>query len=802
MESFHGDISSNPFQSDGLPEENPQAGGEASKIPRDIFEKIGVDLTVPDPDNMEFTHSAKPITSIQSFLREAFEEVSLEEEPFDEKKSAISSILSTQIKQLLQGDLYNDEAEDNPFPEEILRTQKTLKVAIEPPDVPKERENPQLTRRPGTRDLGASKVAMLGASLMPAKLLPSGPGLGEAAKAHKQGVSKAKEFSKVLITPKNVGEILKEMASNDGMDVKVLERLFKKYGAKVVDGSFLLQQVNSIVDEDQKKAALKHFVKFQLIALGHNFSIGGKIKLSPKNLLKLKFKDTQVELEGWYQSNTHLKLLHSLQNHFEKASSSKLDPEMKKTILESIATTITFREMKPDYEMLLQQWKEGKPIAIPTGWEGHAVEITLYKDYLVYSNRGQQTEEFVSGIHVYKIGKLDQINVDFLKKLHDCKGSFKERAKYFEDPTDKRGMHAKLDLKGPPIYSISKKNQSVGNCAWVSTKCGFQAELFLLHYEKLLDNIKKTVEFGKYCDEKVKEFEKGFTRYDPKKENVGYIKVFKDSLKYFITDEKLKDEIDKMENPYQQIQSDENFKKRFIAAIRGNKDLVHKFLLRTNKEQSIMDDAANLARRDFKNWDVDHRKSEWEFFCDFLSQQNSEGEILPNNVEFKILAQVFAKFYKVKSSQDPLQLDSTKQLVEVASKSMNHLAHQMLKKKDYTIEDAIVTAPVKGEMTEEIVKAILEDKSPGAFMIWDNGKGELSLTFKQKDVNGVVKIRTEKMRKKGDGSYSLDVLVPPKTVKTVKDVMSVLEEDFLLSSYPVLDEKYIIRELTGNEKLD
>lgn len=280
-----------------------------------------------------------------------------------------------------------------------------------------------------------------------------------------------------------------------------LGKMMRKYGPEIINPEYLKRKIDAIEDPQLRKSAERNFIRYELKLAGHEFSIGGSI--APKGLAAKSFWEkikrffqklfelsnpSKVRFEGWNQSITHAKLASSLLEHFETPQFSGMYSEKERVLLiESYKKSVFFSNdpliRKVSSSELLEDWKAGKPVIIPTGWSGHSTEVVLYQDKLVYANRGEASDHFPRpGILIYTINHPEKMTVSLIRRIRKSYLPAKLNQTFLENPNSKSALIRTLGLE--KFYFLAKSSQKVGNCTWVSAKGGFEGLSVLFELEK------------------------------------------------------------------------------------------------------------------------------------------------------------------------------------------------------------------------------------------------------------------------------------------------------------------------------
>ncbi|MBA2367896.1 MAG: hypothetical protein H0V82_02595 [Candidatus Protochlamydia sp.] len=593
------------------------------------------------------------------------------------------------------------------------------------------------------------------------------------------------------IPPKEVKSILKACIKYKFSEFL---KFYQKYGDQMVDSEYLLNQINLIKDSGERKSAIKHLLKFQLTMIGHSMSVGGKIKYKETSFINsiLNNNTSKFKLEGSWRHTQYLKLAQSLEQF--ALSNKNMGP-----FLEAIKEGVLITNIpcdKIDYEEILKRVKEGKPVTIPTGWLKHAVNITISNGRLAYSNKGQRSDYWQeSGIKIYEIVDPNVITVDFLKKIISMRDKkFEEASVYFENPAC---MVSDLGLK--ELVFIRKSDQKVGNCAWASAKCSFHAMLAMdlelekdLELEPLLEkyfdfkfinkvkdlenlefNQNISLEYKKYIDKQLQSFEPNFIRSRPYQK----LEMLSKNLDIYINFKRENGESD--EDMFKRLPTDFNYAVKDCYLGLTNQINAKKLLPAT----SI-----------FKNWDVEHRKKEYEFFINFLKINNNSNQLISNNEELKLLGEVFYKFSK---SDKLARYEKTSDNALGFGKQIYDLAKESFNDKNYSISDAVISLnKIKDIITmtgdqrsTEFTKELLNGCSPGCFIITERD-GVVNLNFNDKN-SSIKSINLNKVK------------INNKAPNTLKELMEyVKNETGAEGAFPVNNQKQIDRLIINKTSLD
>lgn len=267
-----------------------------------------------------------------------------------------------------------------------------------------------------------------------------------------------------MATKSNNPDILKYLLDKQ-LELPLSRKTFLKVSEEEIDNKNKLNTVN------------RRNTKLNLIKeAGHILGLNGTVTVKDKN------KTEQIECEG-------IDTLDGL-NFFL----NYLEAYTKQFPLQSKMHTHTFWKMiiasfqaavKYDSKTLHDRYHQNKLVVIHTGWEGHAVMIGLYKDYLVYCNRG---ESLVSTtLNVYKLADKSYVTPEYIAKLNN--NSTRGMSEILGFILGKNSILDSLT----PIVSFPAKHQKVGNCLSANSKSLIRGLLYLLEQDLSLSLAAKDV---------------------------------------------------------------------------------------------------------------------------------------------------------------------------------------------------------------------------------------------------------------------------------------------------------------------
>lgn len=413
------------------------------------------------------------------------------------------------------------------------------------------------------------------------------------------------------MSPKEIHKALDNLnIINVNTNIKDFDVIVNKYGTKITNPNYLLAQINTIEDKHLRNSALNKLAQFQVKVLGLEFGIGGEFEIKNKKSNSfIKWIDHKifgstrtVPIDGYERAKSHAKVANSVENF--SLAHPKLTEEIGRDDVEKVIEalnksakyTIASKTIDTQAKEILEDIRKGNPVTIPTGWAGHAVEVTIYKGLLCYTDRGGGVDP---KLRVYQ---LDTNNIDkaFIKKLLSKDTLItKERSNWFES---KNGMIK--DLGAIEFGRFQADSQEIGNCTMVSAQSGAEALLLLLK-----------------LDGKVQTF------FENRQKFVNYKNTLSKNSKEW-TEEETRN-VDELSQKMRNSKS---------VATSSHKD-VKKFM---------------------QNCEFETRKEEFKFFVQMINNiKNSDraGKIFSEATEFQILSEMCNKFYNVNYRQKIEEFD-------------------------------------------------------------------------------------------------------------------------------------------------
>lgn len=244
------------------------------------------------------------------------------------------------------------------------------------------------------------------------------------------------------------------------------------FGFEILDPKSLLELIKTFIPVSKQVEYRKNFLAVLCNQIGHEWSLRTELKVG----------EGSIKTEGSYSEFSKAYMASSIRDFFQESTptSSILTKEEKSDLAEMIQRATRYANDSSAAEAL-KDYRAGKMVSISTGWYKHTVEVIVYKDYLVYINRGEK-DESKHNMRIFKIDK-QKVNEEWFKKImvNPQKKAESERGKQM-DFFDRGGMINELGLI--EIGTVMKTDQKVGNCSFANAKGGFQAGIILTLLEK------------------------------------------------------------------------------------------------------------------------------------------------------------------------------------------------------------------------------------------------------------------------------------------------------------------------------
>ena len=228
-----------------------------------------------------------------------------------------------------------------------------------------------------------------------------------------------------------------------------LKKLLYRYGAKL---SFA-----------------QDFIQAKL--LGHRYELLGQV-----DIVNAAGRFIEINYEGFFLEFTLDVILNSLRRYQNNFSSRHLRPyfdNLEKLIaafsnaqalLKYQRYTLNIKDHTHSIDALLDQ----ELLLLPVAYEGHAIALIKYKNWLVRCDRGENNHREGS-IVIYECQHAYAWDNEFCKQL-----IYARQSREFLT----QGIHRRLGLVA--IANLPIQGQSIGNCSWANIEASIPAMLFLL----------------------------------------------------------------------------------------------------------------------------------------------------------------------------------------------------------------------------------------------------------------------------------------------------------------------------------
>ncbi|GAB4392697.1 MAG: ankyrin repeat domain-containing protein [Gammaproteobacteria bacterium] len=205
--------------------------------------------------------------------------------------------------------------------------------------------------------------------------------------------------------------------------------------------------------------------------LGHRFDLTGRV-----DLVDPQGRFFEIEFEGFYFEFSLAMIISNLIDFRNNYGGKHLRPFFDK--LNIIIAALSNGEQLLKYQHYLIDKHEHndniekllhiRPLFLPIAYEGHAISLIRYGNWLVRCDRGEYGRQHGTVI-IYKI----QNTQHFTRKL--CKNLlYKRQYKHIID--DGLGAYLELQTK----YTLPLSHQISGNCSWANLEATIPALMFML----------------------------------------------------------------------------------------------------------------------------------------------------------------------------------------------------------------------------------------------------------------------------------------------------------------------------------
>ena len=209
--------------------------------------------------------------------------------------------------------------------------------------------------------------------------------------------------------------------------------------------------------------------------MGHSFELEGRIDIVDTNNTYI-----EVELEGFYLQFTVAivaNLLNEFRNHFA-ARTYKKESENFKIILNALRNASRLLEKQnyliqiERYQQQIDSWLAVNPLILPVAFDGHAIILIKFDNYLIRCDRGAFGAEH-GAVIFYRIGRASSFNKQLCKDL-----LYRRQGREFVDRT----LINRLALTSEMVLDLPL--QVTGNCSWANVEAVLPSLLLALKLRK------------------------------------------------------------------------------------------------------------------------------------------------------------------------------------------------------------------------------------------------------------------------------------------------------------------------------
>lgn len=205
--------------------------------------------------------------------------------------------------------------------------------------------------------------------------------------------------------------------------------------------------------------------------LGHRYELTGQV-----DILNAKGRYIEVNYEGFFLEFTIDVILNSLRRYQNNFSSRYFRPyfnNLEKLIAAFVNAQALLKYQRytlniGDYTHSIDALLDQELLLLPIAYEGHAIALIKYKNWLIRCDRGENSRREDS-IVIYKCQRPYAWNKEFCKQL-----IYQRQSRAFLT----QGIHRYLGLM--TIANLPIQGQIIGNCSWANIEASILAILFLL----------------------------------------------------------------------------------------------------------------------------------------------------------------------------------------------------------------------------------------------------------------------------------------------------------------------------------
>lgn len=205
--------------------------------------------------------------------------------------------------------------------------------------------------------------------------------------------------------------------------------------------------------------------------LGHRYELAGQV-----DILNAEGRYIEINYEGFFLEFTIDVILNSLRRYQNNFSSRHFRPYFNnlekliaafvnaQALLKYQRYTLNIKDYPQSIDILLDQ----ELLLLPIAYEGHAIALIKYKNWLIRCDRGENSQREGS-IVIYECQRPYAWNKEFCKQL-----IYQPQSRAFLT----QGIHRYLGLV--KIANLTIQGQIIGNCSWANIEASILAIMFLL----------------------------------------------------------------------------------------------------------------------------------------------------------------------------------------------------------------------------------------------------------------------------------------------------------------------------------
>ncbi|MDF1761263.1 MAG: ankyrin repeat domain-containing protein [Coxiellaceae bacterium] len=205
--------------------------------------------------------------------------------------------------------------------------------------------------------------------------------------------------------------------------------------------------------------------------LGHRYDLVGQV-----DIVDADEKFTEVDFEGFFLESSLDIIRQSLQDHQRNFAAKHLREHFDRVsiVIDALSRAREliryqhYQTQAANHAIQIKRLINHDLVIIPVGYQGHAITLVKYGNYLAICNR-RRVNAFADHLAIGRMGRPNLFNYDLIKKCLYEKSS----AHFIETQ-----LPALLDLQ--PVTRLMLKRQISGNCSWANVEAAIPLSLFYL----------------------------------------------------------------------------------------------------------------------------------------------------------------------------------------------------------------------------------------------------------------------------------------------------------------------------------